>query len=54
MEDTNSFENKAIAMMRRKSPPSENILYVIENHCQTNNISIGRRGKALIFFSGMR
>ena len=42
-------------MMRRKSPPSENnILYLIENHCQTNNISKGRRGKALILFSGMR
>ena len=35
--------NKAIAMMRRKSPPSENI-YFIENHCQIN-ISKGRRGK---------
>ena len=30
-------------MMRRKSPPSENI-YFIENHYQTNN-SKGRRGK---------
>ena len=28
-------ENKAIAMMRRKSPRSENI-YLIENHCQAN------------------
>ena len=37
-------------MMRRKSPPSENILCLIENHCQTN-ISKGRRGKALILFS---
>ena len=37
-------------MMRRKSPPSENILRLIENHCQTN-ISKGRRGKALILFS---
>ena len=27
--------NKAIAMMRRKSPRSENI-YLIENHCQAN------------------
>ena len=35
-------------MMRRKSPPSENILYLTGNHCQTNNISKGRRGKALI------
>ena len=26
-----SSRNKAIAMMRRKSPPSENILYSIEN-----------------------
>ena len=43
--------NKAIAMMRRKSPPSENILYLIENQCQTNTISKGRRGKALILFS---
>ena len=32
--------------MRRKSPLSENILYLIENHCQTN-ISKGRRGKSL-------
>jgi len=32
-------------MMRRKSPPSENILYLIENHCQTN-IFKGRCGKA--------
>ena len=38
-------------MMRRKSPPSENTLYLIENHCQTTNISKGRRGKALILFS---
>ena len=36
-------------MMRRKSPPSENILYLIENHCQTN-ISKGRRGKTNNFF----
>ena len=36
-------------MMRRKSPPSENILCLIENNCQTN-ISKGRRGKALILF----
>ena len=43
-------KNKEIAMMRRKSPPSENILCLIENHCQTN-ISKGRRGKALILFS---
>ena len=35
-------------MMRRKS--FENILYLIENHYQTNNISKGRRGKALILF----
>ena len=28
-------KNKAIAMMRRKSPRSENI-YLIENHCQAN------------------
>ena len=34
--------DKAITM-RRKSPPSENMLYLIENHCQTN-ISKGRRG----------
>ena len=47
----NNNNNKAIAMMRRKSPPSENILYLIANHCQTNNISKGRRGKALILFS---
>ena len=45
-----SIINKAIAMMRRKSPPSENILCLIENHFQTN-ISKGRRGKALILFS---
>ena len=38
-------------MMRRKSPHSENILYLIENHCQTNSISKGRRGEALILFS---
>ena len=37
-------------MMRMLSPPSENILYLIENHCQTNNISKGRRGEALILF----
>ena len=37
-------KNKAIAMMRRKSPRSENI-YLIENHCQTNN------REALILFS---
>ena len=30
-------------MLRRKSPPSENI-YFIKNHCQRNN-SKGRRGK---------
>ena len=41
--------NKAIAMMRRKSPPSENI-YLIENHCQAN-ISKCRRGKELNTFS---
>ena len=29
------YKNKAIAMMRRKSPRSENI-YLIENHCQAN------------------
>ena len=40
-------------MMHRKSPPFENILYLIENHGQTN-ISKGRRGKALILFSLMR
>ena len=28
-------KNKAIAMMRRKAPRSENI-YLIENHCQAN------------------
>ena len=33
---TNKQTNKAIAMMRRKSPPSENILCLIENHCQAN------------------
>ena len=43
------YINKAIAMMRRKSPLSENI-YLIENHCQAN-ISKGRRGKSLILFS---
>ena len=30
-----NINNKAIAMMRRKSPRSENI-YLIENHCQSN------------------
>ena len=47
------YENKnykAIAMMRRKSPPSENILYLIENHCQAN-ISKCRRGKEFNTFS---
>ena len=29
------INNKAIAMMRKKSPRSENI-YLIENHCQAN------------------
>ena len=29
------IKDKAIAMMRRKSPRSENI-YLIENHCQAN------------------
>ena len=43
------IEKKAIAMMRRKSPPSENILCLIENHCQ-KDISKGRREKALILF----
>ena len=41
--------NKAIAMMRRKSPRHENI-YLIENHCQAN-ISKWRRGnRNLILF----
>ena len=31
----NAYEYKAIAMMRRKSPRSENI-YLIENHFQAN------------------
>ena len=31
----NQIKYKAIAMMRRKSPRSENI-YLIENHCQAN------------------
>ena len=44
--------NKAIAMMRRKSPRSENI-YLIENHCQAN-ISKWRRGKEFNTFSWMR
>ena len=44
------IKKKVIAMMRRKSPPSENILHLIKNHCQ-RNISKGRRGKALILFS---
>ena len=36
-------------MIRRKSPPSENICF-IENHCQTN-MSKGRHGKEFnIFF----
>ena len=43
------IENKVFTMMRRKSPPSENMLYSIENHCQTN-ISKGSLGKALILF----
>ena len=38
------ISNKAIAMMRRKSPRSENI-YLIENRFQANIISKGRRGK---------
>ena len=38
-------------MMHRKSPPFENILYLIENHGQTN-ISKGRRGKALRGLAG--
>ena len=33
--ERNNNKNKAIAMMRRKSPRSENI-YLIENHCQAN------------------
>ena len=33
--NNNNNNNKAIAMMRRKSPRSENI-YLIENHCQAN------------------
>ena len=39
----NNNNIKAIAMMRRKSPPFEKI-YFIENHCQTNTFK-GRRGK---------
>ena len=39
--------NKAIAMMRRKSPPTENI-YFIENQ---TNISKGIHGKDFITFS---
>ena len=41
-------KDKAIAMMRRKSPPSEK-QYFIENHCQTN-ICKWRRGKGFITF----
>ena len=33
--ETRNIVDKAIAMMRRKSPRSENI-YLIENHCQAN------------------
>ena len=47
--ERNNNKNKAIAMMRRKSPRSENI-YLIENHCQAN-ISLGRRGKEFNTFS---
>ena len=32
---TKTKQNKAIAMMRRKSPRSENI-YLIKTHCQAN------------------
>ena len=45
-------KNKAISMMRGKSPRSENI-YLIENHCQAN-ISKWRRGKEFNTFSWMR
>ena len=42
------MENKAIAMMRRKSPCSENI-YLIENHCQAN-ISKWKTWKGIEYF----
>jgi len=44
--------DKAIAMMRRKSPRSANI-YLVESQCQAN-ISKWRRGKELNTFSWMR
>ena len=43
MKPIEKISNKAITMMRRKSPPSKNI-YFIENHCQTKNAK-GRSAK---------
>ena len=48
--DTQTHRYTDRHMMRRKSPLSESMLYLIENHCQTNT-SKGRRGKSVILFS---
>ena len=46
-EREDKIENKAIAMMRRKSPRPEKI-YLIENYCQAK-ISKGRRVYIFLF-----